>query len=111
MGIKHTDDKYMEKLDVFEKNLKKFYQKGKYTYLREGDVPSYFHFFCFYLSQIAVTTYQRHNLGLGIFTMQGFERRNKESKTLLSKASTLNRNSPALLVNNIRRLQQLFVYS
>ena len=34
---------------------------------------------------IVYVTLNRHKMGLGIFTMQGFERRNKESKNTLRK--------------------------
>ena len=39
----------------------------------------------FYMPHIAQLTLERHGLGLGIFTMQGFERRNKESKNTLRR--------------------------
>ena len=55
-------------------------------------------------------TFERHKLGLGIFSIQGFERRNKESKNSLRRFSTMNRKSPYLLVNNMRRLLQVYLY-
>ena len=100
--------KYLKKLELFEVQLKQFYSCGKHTYLTGGDESFYFHCFRFYLPKIARLTLARHRLGLGIFTMQGFERRNKESKNMIKKASTLNRNSPAILVNNVKRLLQVF---
>ena len=109
LGLTYTTDAYLNQLEVFKNNLKTFFKEGKYTYLKDGDIPAYFHIFRFYIPQIAEETYERHKLGLGIFTMQGFERRNKESKKVLNKASTLNRKSPALLVNNIKRLELLFL--
>jgi hypothetical protein len=109
LGLTYTTDAYLNQLEVFKNNLKTFFKEGKYTYLKDGDIPAYFHIFRFYIPQIAEETYERHKLGLGIFTMQGFERRNKESKKVLNKASTLNRKSPALLVNNVKRLELLFL--
>jgi hypothetical protein len=52
--------------------------------------------------------YQRHKLGLGIFNMQEFERRNEESKYSMRRFATLNRNPSAFLINNAKRLLQVF---
>ena len=61
----------------------------------------------FYMPMIAEITLERHKLGLGIFTMQGFERRNKESKnTLRSFCNGKGR----FLTTNMRRLHDLFLY-
>ena len=38
------------------------------------------HCFHFYVPQIVNVTYGKHGLGIGIFTMPKFERRNEESK-------------------------------
>ena len=105
-----TDESYQDSLACFKTNVRSFYACGKHTFLSTGDEPFYFHCLCFYLPRIADITYTRHKLGLGIFTMQGFERRNKESKSMIRKSCSLNRNSPSLLVNNIRRLLQVYWY-
>ena len=103
--------KYEELLVQFEVNLKLMYKCGKSTYLVDNDEPFYFHCLRFYMPRIAKQIYEKYHLGLGIFNMQGFERRNKESKNMLLKYSTNNKKSPKILVNNMRRLQQNFWYS
>lgn len=110
MSVTYITDmeSYKDSLQSFKTDVRKFYASGKDSFLSEGDEPFYFHCLCYYLPKIAETTFTRHNLGLGIFTMQGFERRNKESKAMIRKSCSSNRNSLSLLVNNIRRLLQLF---
>ena len=105
----YTCPAYPQDLKQFEKNIDVFYKSGKETYMSGGNVPSYFHIFRFYMPQIAKVTYEKHKLGLGIFNMQGFERRNKESKNQLARASTGNRKNPKLLVNNLKRLELNFI--
>ena len=46
-------------------------------------------------------------MGLGIFTMQGFERRNKESKNTLRRFCNKNGD---YLTQNLRRLYWIFQY-
>ena len=112
LSITTIDDKekYTSSLNEFEDNVKKMYEYGANTYLANGDVSFYFHCLRFYYPKLAKITFERHKLGLGIFTMQGFERRNKESKNTLKRFSTLNRNSNTLMVNNVRRLLQVYLY-
>ena len=61
----------------------------------------------FYLPQIAEQTFEKFGLGLGIFTMQGFEQRNKESKNTLSRFSNGNGNT---LIANLKRLWDVFQF-
>ena len=91
LNITYIDDKasYQTKLDKFVSDLKKFYLVGGETFLSTnyaGDEEN-FHAHCvrFFLPKIAEVTLERHNMGLGIFTMQGFEHRNKESKMCFLK--------------------------
>jgi hypothetical protein len=105
-----NDESYLHALALFKTIVREFYTCGKETFLSKGDEPFYFHCLCYYLPKIAEITYSRHKLGIGIFTMQGFERRNKESKGMIRKSSTFNWNSPSLLVNNVRRLLQVYWY-
>jgi hypothetical protein len=98
----------IKKMENFEAELHQFYLCGKDTYHAGGEESFYFHCLRFYLPKIATITLNRHKLGLGIFTMQGFERRNKESKNMIKKATTLNRNSPSIMVNNVKRLLHVF---
>ena len=57
---------------------------------------------------IAKKTLEDHVLGVGIFTMQGFERRNKESKNTLHRFSN---NKGNVLTNNLRRLFDVYYYA
>jgi hypothetical protein len=98
-----TGTEYLSRVDKFEASMKKLYKNGSSTFLME-DEPFYFHCMRYYMPKIARKTYDEHKLGLGIFNMQGFERRNKESKMTLTRYSTCQRNSNLLLVNNIKRL-------
>ena len=104
------EQKYISKLNDFKTNVKLMFKYGKNTFLAGEEVSFYFHCLRFYLPQLADITFQRHKLGLGIFSMQGFERRNKESKNTLNRFSTLNRKSDKLLVNNVTRLLQVFLH-
>jgi len=61
------------------------------------------------MPKIAEITLERHKLGVGIFTMQGFERRNKESKNTIKRFSTSNRKSKNLMSNNLKRLLMVFM--
>ena len=56
---------------------------------------------------IAKDTLKKHNLGLGIYTMQGFERRNKESKNTLKRFSN---GKGDILSPNLKRLYDVFYY-
>ena len=111
-SITYIEDgvKYDELLVQFKDDVKLLFRHGKDTFLAGNGVTFYFHCLRFYLPQIADITFKRHKLGLGIFTMQGFERRNKESKNTINRFSTLNRKSDKLLVNNMTRLLQVFLY-
>ena len=82
---------YKQELKDFINHLKLFYEIGAQSFLTKdarvvgGDETFYMHCLRFYLPHIAQLTLERHGLGLGIFTMQGFERRNKESKNTLRR--------------------------
>ena len=52
-------------------------------------------------------TFEKYRLGLGIFSMQGLERRNKESKTCASRFSN---NKGNLCQQTITRLFDLFFF-
>ena len=71
----------------------------------ENDETFYMHTLRFYLPRIADETLEKHNLGLGVFTMQGFERRNKESKNTLRRFSNRIGN---IIIGNIKRLWDIF---
>ena len=105
---------YEQKLKEFEDNLKDFYEIGGRSFLTknlakvEDDETFYLHALRFYLPQIAKQTLREHNLGLGIFTMQGFEARNEESKNTLKRFSNDIGN---IAVSNLKRLWDVFHYS
>ena len=71
------------------------------------DETFYMHVLRFYLPKIARVTFDKHGLGLGIFTMQGFERRNKESKNTLKRFTNCKGN---VLAANLRRLWDVYYY-
>ena len=81
-----------EKLQVqFINNLKRFYVIGGRTFLTKnadshGDNKTFYsHVLRNYLPEISKQTLKDHNLGLCIFTMQGFESFNKESKNCFKR--------------------------
>ena len=96
-----------------KKKLQKVYDFGAKTILTKNpanpgdDETFYLHVLRFYLPQIAKKTMEDHGIGLGIFSMQGFERRNKESKNTLRRFSNRKGN---VLLNNLRRLYDVFFY-
>ena len=106
-------DKYNNELIQFKRRLKQFYNVGKSSFLTKNpafvgdDETFYMHTLRFYLPQIAEQTFEKFGLGLGIFTMQGFERRNKESKNTLSRFSNGIGNT---LIANLKRLWDVFQF-
>ena len=101
---------YLNKLQVFEQNLKKFYSIGSRTFLSVPDKVGstetfYMHALRYYMPQIGRITYEKHATGVGIFTMQGFERRNKESKNCMKRFSN---NLGNRMINNMRRVWDIF---
>ena len=59
------------------------------------------------MPKIAKETLEKHKLGLGIFTMQGFEQRNKESKNTLRRFCN---GKGDILLPNMKRLFDVFYY-
>jgi hypothetical protein len=104
-------DSYKLNLLQFQQNVKKFYDVAAKASIIDENEIFYFHCLRYYMPTIAETTFDRHQLGIGIFSMQSFERRNKESKNMLARFSTMNRKCAAFLVNNIKRLAQVFHYN
>ena len=86
------------------------YHFGAKNILKDNDETFYFHCLRYYMPKLAQTTFEEVGLGLGVFGMQGFERRNKESKNTFKRFTTANRTSDALLVNNVSRLLKVFLY-
>ena len=115
LGYTRIDDTdwYLQKIDEYISNAKAFYLIGSTTFLTSsnnvGDLETfYMHAMRFYTPQLAKTTFERHGLGIGIFNMQGFERRNKESKNTYRRFTNKKNN---LTTQNMKRLYDVFHYS
>ena len=105
-----SEREYVNKIEIFEENLMKFYDVGSRTFLsKDGkvgcDETFYLHTLRYYIPQVVRTTYERHHCGIGIFSMQGFERRNKESKSCMKRFTNHRGN---ILVNNLRRIWDVY---
>ena len=89
--------------------MEEFKTCGASTFLTKnqpGDRETlYNHVVWGYLPQMACETWQKHNLGIGIFTMQGFERRNKESKNCFRRFTNKRGNTN---LQNLKRLWDVF---
>jgi hypothetical protein len=75
----------LEGVEVFEKNAELFYEAGKKSFLSDGTniggkETSYIHVLKFVTGPLAKLTFERHGVGIGVFTLQGYERLNQESK-------------------------------
>ena len=107
-----TPTAYIIQMLKFEGNLQEFYAAGSRTFLtKAGNVgieeTFYLHTLRYYMPVVACTTFVRHRTGVAIFTMQGFERRNKESKYFMKRFSN---NSGNTCLNNMKRLWDRFFY-
>ena len=99
LGITYITDgsEYLEQVDKYEEQVKRLYKLGGESFLsRKSSAEKdkgqsetfYFHVLRYYiLPQIMKDTFEKHCLGVGIFTMQGFEQQNKESKTKMTRNS------------------------
>ena len=67
----------------------------------------YCHVLTEYMDGFIQDTYDKYNLGTGIFSMQGFERRNKESKNC---AKRFYNNKFNITISTLLRLFNLFFY-
>ena len=107
-----SESQYLREIETFKFNVKEFYSAGLRTFLsspsQNGDDETfYMHCLRYYVPKIALETYETHKCGIGIFNMQGFERRNKESKNCLKRFSN---NSGNVVINNIARIYDVFNY-
>ena len=76
---------YLAKMEKFDYDMKKLYKVGSYTFLTQssfvGDRETFYsQALRLYLPMYVHITFTKHVTGLDIFTMQGFDHRNKESK-------------------------------
>ena len=115
LGVTHVrnEEEYSSSIQKFKVNVIEFYKYGEHTFLSSPGRPGkeetfYTHALRFYLPSIVEITFERHQLGVGIFNMQGFERRNKESKNCMKRFSN---NKGNAVVNNIKRLYDVFKYN
>ena len=93
----------MGALDKFYMNLKEFYRAGKTIFLSsKGNIGVEE---TFYMHTLTHSTYEIHRCGVGVFNMQGFERRNIESKNYLKRFVTPKGN---IVVNNMKRVYNIF---
>ena len=110
--ISMSESQYLRQIDLLTADLKSFYDVGKRTFLsspahKGEDETFYMHVLRYYVPRTALQTYKNHNCGIGVFNMQGFERRNKESKNCLKRFSN---NSGNVVINNMARIYDVFNY-
>lgn len=102
---------YENKIEIFKNNIKELYKAGKDTFLTDnllGDNENvYMHILLGYFLTIVENTQKDYELGVGIFDMNGFERRNKESKEYAHKYTN---NKSSLSMTIINRLWDFFFH-
>ena len=95
---------YKNDMLKYKKLVKQFYAHGTSTLMtrkNDGDSETfYLHTLRYYMYDIIVDTWNKYELGVGIFTMQGFERRNKESKATLLHTN----NKGNIMIQNLVKL-------
>ena len=98
---------YEKQLEDFIVNVKEFHKIGVQSFLTKdkgnpgGDETFHMHVLRFHVPKIARTTLDEDGCGVGIFTMQGHERRNKDSKNTLRRFCN---GKGDILKNNMNRL-------
>ena len=114
LGLTKVNDRaiFNSKLEEYVHLAKELYAAGSRTTLtknNEGDrETSYFHVARYYVPKIAKETYENYGIGIGVFTMQGYERRNKESKNTLRRFSN---KKGDIVTPNLKRLWDVFYNS
>ena len=83
LGMTYIDDDagsidYLALLQKFKEDVKSFYDVGSRTFLismasGKSTETFYMHVLRYYLPEIALKTFQIHKVGVGIFSIQGFE--------------------------------------
>ena len=103
---------YISQFAIFKFYTFKLYEHGQRIFLSnktKGDLETfYFHVLRFYLPVHIDITFQRHGLGIGIFTLQGFEQQNKESKNSIKRFCN---GKGIVCIPNVRRLFVVCKYS
>ena len=96
----------------FEEDVKQFYEYGKVCFLRGNTgidgagETTYLHILRYNLATFARQLYKDHKLGIGVFSMQGFERRNKESKHIYTHHTNNKGNSSISTLKGLNRMFQ-----
>ena len=103
--IKHKKIKqYKQDMKDYTERVTEFYRLGGLTFLKKkkaGDIETfYLNVVRYYMEDTIKDTWDKYQCGVGIFTMQGFERRNKESKYAISHH---NNGKGSILIQNIVR--------
>eukprot|EP00957_Ditylum_brightwellii_P165732 12618146-Ditylum_brightwellii.AAC.1 len=96
----------------FEHKLELFYACGSKTFLTKKEVGDgktfYYHVLKGYMPKLVRTSWEEYEVGIGVYNIQEYERRNKESKNA-SKKFTNNKGNVA--IQGMKRLYDEFHYS
>ena len=95
-------------MNEFELNIKSLYRGGASSFLNKVEIgydeTHYLHALLYYIPTVAKQTWNNHRCGIWVFIMQGYECRNKESKSIMRK---FNDNKQQKLAQNLKRLWDL----
>ena len=98
-------------ISAYENAARTFYEEGVHSFLTRqtpGDKETFYsHTLFHYMPSIMRTTYERHGLGVGIFTMEGFEYKNFSSKQVVNNR-TNGRAQLNITAQSLRVLQLQF---
>ena len=107
-----NESDYPQLIVEYETNAKILYDVGAKTVLTnntKGDCETiYYHVARYYIPKIARKLFEMYGLGVGVFNMQGFERRNKESKNTLKRFCNHKGN---IVLPNLKRIWDIFYNS
>ena len=93
--------------------VKVVYSIGRRTFLSKPGTTTgtnetfYLHTLKIYIMVIVRHMFERHGTGVGVFTMWGFKRRNKESINCMKRFPS---NKGNAMINNIKRIWDIFEY-
>ena len=108
----HNKEAYPIELAQFEKNGASLYECGQKIFLTKNvdgdDKFFYSHVLRFYLSRMTRDIFNTHKVRLRVFTMQGYERRNKESENTMRQ---LTNNIGSIVFQNLKRLWDIIFHS
>ena len=100
---------YGTDIDKFEGDIEAFYGCEITSFMTNkiaGDTEIYYlHCLRFYIPKLTIQTWETHQCGIGCYTIQGFERRNKESKNCMRKFIN---NKQDKITQRLRRLWDTF---